>query len=636
MLQIDVEVKGVMSKKVKNCRLCRKPVKKDAYETHLMDAHDVVEIGGYLFDVPPDAASERRVLSEDEKRYLVSLRKVEKLESAGEFEKANDLMKTLIRDHPEDLTTRYSLIQDFVLAEDFSTARRLCSEGIRITMNYPLQGDDSVRAWQRHEDADVFERMIWKIGRLVEYSGRNVRDNVEAHVIMACITRLQSVSKNFIWDDQSQNDLENEVRSVAGEEIRLLAGKGDVSIPYLFRVMMTCVEGDSAMPLVLADIGSEAAISALVEGLLSEEDDVSDECEYHLSRMGRKILPVLRKYLFDSMGPENADVQVKLNIRILDVAGELMEDEGSQETVKELMDEIITRTDEWDIVLQAALELVSLDDASVLPALEKALEKTGDPMLRREMVHLRMESYCADPVDGQQLNPGSQDVEMEGRCSLCGTGAGVRSMRYHVMSCGRVEPDSVPSVSGNGTSFVIFMMGANSISTYWLYAEMNGNSTLDDLDAFIRDTWVECCSHGSEFIVGDQRYVSGHAHHSGCTCAGMNVRANQILRKGTIMEYEYDFGSPTEIQILVVSERGVNGATAGSTVSLLARNNALYTVCSVCHVLAATRICSSCSFEGEESLFCERCSGEHECGQERLLPVLNSPRTGVCSYTGPL
>jgi hypothetical protein len=32
----------------------------------------------------------------------------------------------------------------------------------------------------------------------------------------------------------------------------------------------------------------------------------------------------------------------------------------------------------------------------------------------------------------------------------------------------------------------------------------------------------------------------------------------------------------------------------------------------------------------------EVCAGEHECGEEMLLPVVNSPRVGMCGYTGPV
>lgn len=41
-----------------------------------------------------------------------------------------------------------------------------------------------------------------------------------------------------------------------------------------------------------------------------------------------------------------------------------------------------------------------------------------------------------------------------------------------------------------------------------------------------------------------------------------------------------------------------------------------------------------CLYE-ENGLLCERCAEKHHCGDEMWLPVVNSPRTGMCGYTGP-
>jgi len=44
-------------------------------------------------------------------------------------------------------------------------------------------------------------------------------------------------------------------------------------------------------------------------------------------------------------------------------------------------------------------------------------------------------------------------------------------------------------------------------------------------------------------------------------------------------------------------------------------------------------ICSQCIWE-ETGLLCSECAKKHECGEEMLLPVVNSPRMGMCGYTG--
>ena len=36
---------------------------------------------------------------------------------------------------------------------------------------------------------------------------------------------------------------------------------------------------------------------------------------------------------------------------------------------------------------------------------------------------------------------------------------------------------------------------------FWLHLEMNGRSTLKDLDRYLRAIWLECCGHLSQFSV---------------------------------------------------------------------------------------------------------------------------------------
>ena len=88
---------------------------------------------------------------------------------------------------------------------------------------------------------------------------------------------------------------------------------------------------------------------------------------------------------------------------------------------------------------------------------------------------------------------------------------------------------------------------------YWLIVEINENARLKELDQFIRDIWVECCGHLSEFAIQGVRYESepsedfwGRTVHK-----SMNVRLKNVFAPGVIAEYMYglrlyhiaDFGS---------------------------------------------------------------------------------------------
>ena len=95
--------------------------------------------------------------------------------------------------------------------------------------------------------------------------------------------------------------------------------------------------------------------------------------------------------------------------------------------------------------------------------------------------------------------------------------------------------------------------------------------------------------------------------------------------------YTYDFGSSTNLELRVVNE--YKGNSSEKTVKILARNDAPEIKCSECEEKLATKICVNCKWSGRGCL-CEDCAEDHGCGQEMLLPVVNSPRVGVCGYCG--
>ena len=67
-------------------------------------------------------------------------------------------------------------------------------------------------------------------------------------------------------------------------------------------------------------------------------------------------------------------------------------------------------------------------------------------------------------------------------------------------------------------------------------------------------------------------------------------------------------------------------------VRVLARNDAPVLPCDVCGK-EATHVCTRCIYD-DQGWLCDACVAEHECGEEMLLPVVNSPRVGMCGYEG--
>jgi hypothetical protein len=108
------------------------------------------------------------------------------------------------------------------------------------------------------------------------------------------------------------------------------------------------------------------------------------------------------------------------------------------------------------------------------------------------------------------------------------------------------------------------------------------------------------------------------------------VTLGTLLSPGATLRYEYDFGTTTELTIKVAAVR--RGPADAEFIRLLARNDPPEVPCESCGRPAA-RICSQCIFEGGGWL-CRACARKHKCGEEMLLPVVNSPRVGMCGYTG--
>lgn len=95
--------------------------------------------------------------------------------------------------------------------------------------------------------------------------------------------------------------------------------------------------------------------------------------------------------------------------------------------------------------------------------------------------------------------------------------------------------------------------------------------------------------------------------------------------------YQYDFGSTTELMITVANYRVMNNRK--EKLIILSRNNPIEILCEECGKKPVAYICTECLYEGSGRL-CEDCARTHECGEEMLLSVCNSPRMGVCGYCG--
>jgi len=216
-----------------------------------------------------------------------------------------------------------------------------------------------------------------------------------------------------------------------------------------------------------------------------------------------------------------------------------------------------------------------------------------------------------------------------GTCNFCHGTFSKGTMTRHLSACKQRQAAlQAQAARGKERQVKIFHLVADGYGPYWLHLEVRADATLAALDTFLRGIWLECCGHMSQFSIDGEDYVSSGARELGAR--GMNVTLEKVFYVGMTCDYEYDFGTTTELKLRVVAERV--GERQREAVQVLARNDAPVFPCDACGK-EATQVCTQCIYDGQGWL-CDACVAEHECGEEMLLPVVNSPRVGMCGYEG--
>jgi hypothetical protein len=217
--------------------------------------------------------------------------------------------------------------------------------------------------------------------------------------------------------------------------------------------------------------------------------------------------------------------------------------------------------------------------------------------------------------------------QSRGKCSYCGrelTGSG---MTRHLSACAQLRQavsaaDQKPG--GDQDIFHLRVRDAYS-SDFWLHLEIESSATLADLDDYLRAIWLECCGHMSQFSFGGWRGEE----------IPMGTKTGQVLEPGYELTHIYDFGTSSETLVKPVGVRTGKPLTR-HPITLMARNNMPEVECIECG-RPASRLCVECIYEhGEAGTLCDRHASVHK-HEEYGDPVrlLNSPRVGLCGYTGP-
>ncbi len=217
--------------------------------------------------------------------------------------------------------------------------------------------------------------------------------------------------------------------------------------------------------------------------------------------------------------------------------------------------------------------------------------------------------------------------QSKGTCVYCGKELTKAGMTKHLATCPERQAAIATAEGKKGTSEHLYHLRVQDAynSDFWLDLEMRGSKTLQDLDNYLRAIWLECCGHMSQFSLG-----GGFARE-----VGMRRKISDVLQPGSELTHIYDFGTSSETTVKSVAVRE-GKPTTPKPIALMARNQMPDYRCIKCDQ-PATHLCMECLIEDQtEGTLCDQHTKNHPHNNYgEPMPLVNSPRMGMCGYDGP-
>lgn len=214
--------------------------------------------------------------------------------------------------------------------------------------------------------------------------------------------------------------------------------------------------------------------------------------------------------------------------------------------------------------------------------------------------------------------------QSQGICSYCDSTYAKGGMVRHLRACSARE-EATAAADGNEESLYHLRVDDEWAPPFWLDLEMRGSATLGDLDSYLRSIWLECCGHMSQFTTGGW----------GSQELSDSKTADQAFDADTELIHLYDFGTTSETRIRVMDVRD-GTPTTEHPIALMSRNEMPDIPCKECDQQAEW-LCLECLYDTDESgNLCDDHVEDHaHDAYGAPMPLLNSPRTGMCGYDGP-
>ncbi len=260
-----------------------------------------------------------------------------------------------------------------------------------------------------------------------------------------------------------------------------------------------------------------------------------------------------------------------------------------------------------------------------MPEMDEAMR--GMLEMMKSAVREEREEDSADVYDDDEfdmlLEPGERTTDEPGKggCLLCDFTGSCEEMGTYL----KEAFDKAPAGEEYQEDYLLRLTCPGE-PDFWIYAAVKKDASLRHLDQFIRDVWVECCGHLSLFKADGDIYSSNCRQMSG---RSMNAKIRDVLEKTDRIEYVYDMGTPTELLAEVVGE--IELPPRRTKMALLAENFMPKYKCIRCG-RRADFVFRPGMEPVAKAVYCEKCVMEDEELADCMLPLINSPRTGVCGY----
>lgn len=217
--------------------------------------------------------------------------------------------------------------------------------------------------------------------------------------------------------------------------------------------------------------------------------------------------------------------------------------------------------------------------------------------------------------------------QSRGLCTFCQKEMTKGGLSRHLSSCAerqKIIEETANAKEKEQTLYHLQVQDNYSVD-FWLHLEVNGLASLKDLDYYLRAIWLECCGHMSQFSIGG--WTSSEIPKS--------KKIERAFGSSAVLTHIYDFGTSSETFIKFINQRQGKPLTK-HPIFLMARNNPPDVTCMKCKK-PGTHMCMECIYEDEETgILCDTHTENHphdDYGEP--MPLVNSPRLGMCGYDGP-